>query len=161
MNKKKILPSALIATAVLLWTAVAPAAPAAPQFGTADEARAMLERAVAALKDNQATALKAFNDEKNKQFRDRDLYIYCFNAGDGKFTAYQSSMLLGVNVRELKLPPNDPVGQRAYDAIHDAPEGNFVTLEYQMPKPGTKQPATKQFLETRIGNQGCGITYFK
>jgi cytochrome c len=161
MNKKKILPSALTATAVLLWTAAAPGAPAAPQFGTADEARAMLEGAVAALKDNQATALKAFNDEKNKQFRNRDLYIYCFNVGDGKFTAYQSAMLLGVNVRELKLPPDDPVGQRAYDAIHDTPEGDFVTLEYQMTKPGTKQPATKQFLETRIGNQGCGVTYFK
>jgi len=161
MNKKKILSFDLTATAVLLWTAIASAAPAAPQFGTADEARAMLERAVVALKDNRATALKAFNDEKNKQFRDRDLYVYCFNVGDGKFTAYQSAMLLGVNVREFKLPPNDPVGQRAYDAIHDAPEGNFVTLEYQMSKPGTKQPATKQFLETRVGDQGCGVTYFK
>ncbi len=121
----------------------------------------MLDHAVAALKENQAAALKAFNDEKNKQFRDRDLYIYCFNVDDGKFTAYQSAMLLGVNVRELKLPPDDPVGQRAYDAVHNAPEGDYVALEYQMPKPGTKQPATKQFLETRIGNQGCGVTYFK
>jgi hypothetical protein len=161
VNKEKLLSRAMIAMAVLLWTAIASAAPAAPQFGTADEAHAMLERAVAALKDNQATALKAFNDEKNKEFRDRDLYIYCFNVGDGKFTAYQSAMLLGVNVREFKLPPNDPVGQRAYDAIHDAPEGKFVTLEYQMMKPGTKEPATKQFLETRVGNQGCGVTYFK
>jgi len=157
MNRK-ILASAAMAAALIL---PAVAAPDAQQFGTADQARAMLERAVAALKDNQAAALKAFNDEKNTQFRDRDLYIYCFNVDDGKFTAYQSTMLLGVNVRELKLPPDDPVGQRAYDAIHAAPEGDYVALEYQMPKPGTKQPATKQFLETRVGNQGCGVTYFK
>ncbi len=39
----------------------------------------MLERAIAALKANEAAALKAFNDEKNKDFRDRDLYVYCFS----------------------------------------------------------------------------------
>jgi hypothetical protein len=144
--------------AALLW---AGAACGAQQFGTADEARAMLERAVAALKDNQAAALKAFNDEKNKQFRENDLYVYCFNVNDGKFTAYASPMLLGVNIRELKLPPDDPVGQRAYDAIHDAPEGEYVTLEYKFPKPGTKEQAIKQFLETRVGDQACGVTYFK
>lgn len=121
----------------------------------------MLDRAVTALKDNQAVAIKAFNDEKNKEFRLHDLYIYCFNVNDGKFTAYESSMLLGVNIRELKLPPNDPIGQRAYDAIHEAPEGDFVTLEYKLPKPGTKEPVTKEFLETRVGNQACGITYFR
>jgi hypothetical protein len=35
----------------------------------------MLDRAVAALKANEAAALKAFNDEENKNFRDRDLSI--------------------------------------------------------------------------------------
>jgi len=50
----------------------------------------MLERAIAALKANEAAALKAFNDEKNKDFRDRDLYVYCFSLPDGNITAYQS-----------------------------------------------------------------------
>ena len=39
----------------------------------------MMERAIEALKANEEAALKAFNDEKNKEFRDRDLYIYCFS----------------------------------------------------------------------------------
>ena len=133
----------------------------ADQFGTPEQAKAMLERAVVALKDNQATALKAFNDEKNKQFRDRDLYIFCFNTADGKFTAYQSNMLIGLDIRELKLPPDDPIGTRAYDAVHDAPEGDYVTAQYKLAKPGTKVPVDKEFLETRVGNQACGVTYFK
>ena len=33
----------------------------------------MMERAIEALKANEGAALKAFNDEKNKEFRDRDL----------------------------------------------------------------------------------------
>jgi hypothetical protein len=133
----------------------------ADQFGMPAEARAMLEQAVTALKASQAAALKAFNDEKNKQFRNKDLYIFCFKLSDGKFTAYQNAALLGVNVRELKLPPDDAIGQRAYDVVKDAPEGDYVTAQYKLPKPGTKTPADKEFLETRVGDLACGITYFK
>jgi hypothetical protein len=71
----------------------------------------MLERAIAALKANEAAALKAFNDEKNKDFRDRDLYVYCFSLPDGNIIAYQSPVMIGTNVKELKVPPNNPVGQ--------------------------------------------------
>lgn len=156
MNKTRLAPA--VGAALLL---TAGAVFGADQFASPQDGRAMLERAVVAMKDNPVAALKAFNDDKNKQFRDRDLYVYCFSLSDGKFTAYESTMLLGVNVREFKLPPDDPVGQRAYDVVHDAPEGTYVTAQYKLNKPGTKVPADKEFLETRIGNQACGVTYFK
>jgi cytochrome c len=146
------------AALALLWSG---ASFGAEPFATAGDAKAMLDRAMAALKANEAAALKQFNDEKNKQFRDRDLYVYCFNIADGKFTAFQNDMMIGVDIRELKLPPDDPIGKRAYDAVHDAPEGNVVTIEYSFPKPGTKAAAIKQTLEARVGNQACGVTYFK
>jgi cytochrome c len=133
----------------------------AAELGTPEQGKALLDRAVAALKSNEAAALKAFNDEHNKDFRERDLYVFCFNLADGNFTAYESPMLLGVNIRELKLPPNDPIGQRAYDAVANAAEGSFVTIEYQFPKPGTKKNVPKESLETRVGHQGCGVSYFK
>lgn len=38
---------------------------------------------------------------------------------------------------------------------------DIVSLDYSFPKPGTKQPATRQSLETRIGNQASGVSYFK
>jgi hypothetical protein len=148
--------SALLALA-LLWSG---AALGAEQFATAEEARAMLDRAVTALKATEAAALKAFNDEKNKNFRDRDLYVFCFSLPDGNFTAYQTPLMLGTDVRELKLE-KDPIGQRAYDVVAGAAEGDVVSIDYSFPKPGTKQPATKQSLETRIGNQACGVSYFK
>ena len=50
---------------------------AEPQLASPADGKAMLERAIAALKANETAALKAFNDEKNKDFRDRDLYVYC------------------------------------------------------------------------------------
>jgi hypothetical protein len=50
----------------LVWVTVA----VAQEFGTAAEARAMLDRAVAELKVIEAAALAKFNDKDNKQFRD-------------------------------------------------------------------------------------------
>jgi hypothetical protein len=51
--------------------------------GTAAEAKALLEKAVAALKANEADALAKF-PKVDGGFRDRDLYVYCFNTTDGK-----------------------------------------------------------------------------
>jgi len=143
---------------VLAWSA---ASSAEPQLASPADGKAMLERAITALKANEAAALKSFNDEKNKEFRDRDLYVYCFSLPDGNFTAYQSPVLIGTNVKELKIPPNDPVGQRAYDAVAKAAEGEIVTFTYDFPKPGTKASALKETLEVRVGKQACGVSYFK
>jgi hypothetical protein len=132
----------------------------AEQFGTAEEARAMLDRAIAALNSNQARALSEFNNTKNTQFHDRDLYISCYNMADGKFTAFPSRAMIGADIREMKLE-NDSVGQRAYDAIKSSAEGSIATMEYFFPKPGADKPAPKESIEVRIGNQVCGVSYYK
>jgi hypothetical protein len=129
-------------------------------LGTAAEARAMLDRAIVALKADHGKALAAFNDAHNKEFRDRDLFVYCFNTGDGEFTAYEMSVLIGADIRQFKLY-NEPMGQRSYDAVHAAPEGTVVAVDYQMPKPGESKPSAKEALETRVGDQACGVSYFK
>jgi len=88
-----------MAAAALLWGA---AFAEAQQFGTAAEAKAMLDRAIAELKANEAAALAKFNDKDNKQFRDRDLYVFCFNTSDGKFMAHPNPALMGTDIRALK-----------------------------------------------------------
>jgi hypothetical protein len=146
-----------ITVLVLLWST---AWVSAQQPGTAEEARAMLDRAIAALKSDESTALSEFNDPSDKQFHHRDLYVFCYNLADGKITAYESPALLDIDVRTLALK-DDPIGQRAYQAVQNAAEGSVVTIDYNFPKPGTTEPVPKQTLETRIGNQGCGVTYYK
>jgi hypothetical protein len=132
----------------------------AQQFGTAEEARAMLDRAVSALKSNEVKALAEFNDPDNKQFHDRDHYVVCFNMSDGKITAYSGPALLGVDIRTLSLN-DDPIGQRTYDAIHEAPQGDIATVDYSFPKPGKTERVPKQFIEMRVGDEACGVAYFK
>jgi cytochrome c len=132
----------------------------AQQSGTAAEAKAMFDRAVAALKADKATALSEFNDKNNKQFHDRDLYVFCYNMSDGKFTAHPNPAVMGVDVRTLKFK-DDPFGQRQYDASKAAPEASVTIEDYDFAKPGTTEPVPKQSYITRIGDQGCGVGYYK
>ncbi len=132
----------------------------AQQSGTATEAKAMLDRAVVALKANQATALAQFNDKNNKQFHDRDLYVFCYDMSDGKFTAHTNPALMGTDVRTIK-DRDDPLGQRGYDISKGLPEAGLGINEYNFPKPGTTEYVPKVSFVTRVGGQGCGVGYYK
>ena len=76
----------VVGYAVALACVTAAPVPAA-QFGTPEEAKAMLERAVAAVKEDKAKALDMFNKLEGG-FKDRDLYVWCANASDGIVTAH-------------------------------------------------------------------------
>jgi cytochrome c len=144
----------LVASALATFLTFSVALAITQQFGTAEEARAMLDRA-AALKTNEAKALRDFNDTNNKLFHDRDLYISCFNTSDGKFTAAPSAML-GTDIRTFNVG-DDPIGQRAFDAVQATPEGTVVAMDFNFPKAG--KPAVKESLEARVGNHGCGVSF--
>ena len=58
---------------------------AAADFGTPEEAKAMLEKAVDAAKQDKAKALDAFNAGE-AGFKDRDLYVWCANASGSEPT---------------------------------------------------------------------------
>ena len=74
----------LISTALIwLWPAITTQA---AEFGTAEEAKAMLARAVTAVKNDEPKALAMFNNGASG-FKDRDLYVLCANASDGTITA--------------------------------------------------------------------------
>ena len=146
------------AALVLLWCAVLANA---QQSGTAAEARAMLDRAIAALKTEfKATALSEFNDKNNKQYHDRDLYVFCNSMSDGKVTAHPNAALMGTDARAIKVK-DDPLGQRIFDAMKGTPEGSVATVDYSYPKPGTTEPVPKESFVTRVGDQGCGVGYYK
>jgi hypothetical protein len=67
---------------------------------------------------------------------------------------------LGTDTRAIKIG-DDPLGQRIFDTIKNAPEGTVSTVDYKFPKPGTTDPVGKQSYVTRIGNEGCGVGYYK
>jgi cytochrome c len=154
--KRRILTSGLTTSALLLGCTLA----VAQQSGTAAEARAMLDHSVAALKANATTALAAFNDKGNKDYHDRDLYVFCYSMTDGKFAAHPNPAMMGTDVRTLKIG-DDALGQRIFDTIKSSPEGTVSTVDYNFPKPGTTEAVPKQSFVVRIADEGCGVGYYK
>ena len=129
-------------------------------LGSAQEARAMLDKAVAAVKSDQALALGMFNRGEGG-FKDRDLYPFCFRIGDGKQLGSQAATPTGIDVRTLKDPTGNMFGQELYAAAQK-PEGQITEVSYMFPKPGTTAPAVaKVSFVTKVGDLGCGVGYYK
>ena len=124
--------------------------------GSKSDARSCCRRA----QGRQGHRLSAFNDKSNKQFHDRDLYVFCQDISDGKFTAHPKPALMGTDGRALKFR-DDAIGQRVFDALQRTAEGSVATVEYNFPKPGTTEPVPKESYMTRGGDQGCGVGYYK
>jgi hypothetical protein len=102
----------------------------AAEYGTADEAKAMLEHAVAAVKENKTKALDVFNRGEGG-FKDRDLYVFCANTSDGILTAHP--YLKGEHLQDIKGKKGYPLGK---EILQNATEGTIKELTYWWPRPG-------------------------
>jgi len=129
------------------------------QFGTAQDARTMLDKAVAAVKADKAKALDMINKGEGG-FKDRDLYPFCFNLSDGIFVA-AIKQLLGTDVRMLKDPTGKVYGPELYAAAQK-PEGQITEVSYMFPRPGAdKTPVPKVTFVTKVSDLGCAVGYYK
>src|SRR5262245_39979505 len=129
------------------------------QLGTAQEARAMLDRAVAAVKADKLVALAKFHKGADG-LKDRDRYPFWFNLSDGKFVA-AIEQLIGTDTRALKDPTGKVFGPELYDAAQK-PEGQITEVSYMFPRPGADtRPVAKVTFITKAGDLGCGVGYYK
>jgi signal transduction histidine kinase len=130
---------------------------AAGQGGTPEEAKAMLERAVAAVKADQPAALKAFTAGA-EGFKDRDLYVFC-DGPDGMITAHGGNpAMVGQDARALIDKNGKKLGE---EILTVAVEGKFNVVEYVWPRPGETEPVQKASYVTKVADQVCGVGYYK
>jgi hypothetical protein len=124
--------------------------------GTGPEAKAMLEKAVAAVKVDKAKAIVMFNNGEGG-FKDRDLYPFCFQLSDGIEVAAPPSVR-GKDVRTLK----DPTGKAFGEELYKAGQSETISeVSYMFPKPGEATPSPKVSYVTKAGDLGCGVGYYK
>jgi hypothetical protein len=142
----------LLFTHASLW-AQAPAQQA--QFGSEQEARAMLEKAVAAVKTDKTKALEMFNKGEGG-FRNRDLYVFCANASDGVLTAHP--YLKGEYLQDIVGKKGYPLGK---EIMEKATEGKILEVTYWWPRPGSDTPLEKHTFYTKVGDQTCGVGFYK
>jgi len=129
--------------------------------GTSADAKAMLEKTVAAIKADKARTLDQINKGENGFFVG-DLYPFCFNLSDGLLVAVGNPNvkgLLGKDARTFKDPTGDVYGPRLYDA---AKEGQVNEVSYMSPKAGAdKTWVPKVSFVTAVAGLGCGVGYYK
>jgi signal transduction histidine kinase len=123
--------------------------------GTPQEAKAMLEKAVEAVKADKAKALDMFN-KGEAGFKDRDLYVFCANASDGIETAHPTHK--GAKLTDIKDSKGFAFGQ---EMMKTATEGKISELTYMWPKPDSKEPVQKLTYYTKVGDQICGVGSYK
>jgi Single Cache domain 2 len=149
---RNIMAAFLAGIAIMLFTARF-----AQAQGTAGEAKAMLEKAVAAVKADKAKAIAMFNNGEGG-FKDRDLYPFCFQIADGKILA-APERVRGQDTRALKDPAGKAYGEDIYKAA--AQDGKINEVSYQFPKPGESTPSPKTSFVTKVGDLGCGVGFYK
>ena len=145
-------------TPVAIAMAAALAATAAfaqAQFGTAAEAKAMLDKAVAAVKADKAKALGEFNAGTGG-FKDRDLYVFCAGP-DGLLTAHPA--LKGKQLTSIVDKNGKKLGE---EMAANAAEGKIAEVSYMWPRPGADTtPVQKVSYVTKVADQICGVGYYK
>jgi signal transduction histidine kinase len=104
-------------------------------------------------KDKAATIARINKGEGG--FRDRDLYPFCATL-DGNTTAHPTHV--GQNLKELKDKKGKAFGAEMFKV---AEEGKVKQVSYMWPKPGSKDPVEKLSYVTRVGDQVCGVGYYK
>jgi hypothetical protein len=147
-----------------LFAAAGSALAQQPDHGTAAEAKAMLLKAVAAVKADKTKALEIFNKGEGG-FRDRDLYVFCAQISDGKIVAQgnpnNAKQLLGQDQRTLKDATGKNFGMELY-AAGKKPEGQITEVSYMFVRPGPDpKPVPKVSLVTRASDLTCGVGYYK
>ena len=156
----KILKTVLPFAAVLM---IAGSVASAAESGTRDQAKALLDRAVAMLKADKYRALDLFTSGHGG-FKNKDLYVFCMGP-DGMLTGHPYYM--GGNLRQWKDSTGKAIGEEIF-AI--AKEGQIDEVTYKAPQPaGGKAGVTaeegdqvdKASFVTKVDDQICGVGYYK
>jgi signal transduction histidine kinase len=90
-------------------------------------------------------------------FKNRDLYAYCGNAGDGAITAHPT--LMGKKMQDIVDKNGKKLGEEMRTV---ATEGKLTEVSYMWPRPGADTtPVQKVSFVTKVGDQICGVGYYK
>jgi signal transduction histidine kinase len=128
------------------------------QFGTAEEAKALMEKAVTYLKVNgKDKAFEAFNNKKG-DFVNKDLYIFILDL-NGKILSHGANeKLIGRDMMATK----DKTGQLFIKKMVDlANEKGKGEVEYYWDNPVTKQVALKVSILEKVDDVIVACGYYK
>jgi signal transduction histidine kinase len=148
----------LIALLVFATLSIMPLQAATSEFGTKDEAVAMVKRVQEMFKKDGAEAtFKAVSDHSNKEFHDRDLYPYIYDLSGVCVAHGARPALIGKNLIDIK----DQDGNyliRTHIEIAKGPGSGWIS--YKWPNPLTNKIEDKTSYVEKMGDNyfvGVGV----
>jgi signal transduction histidine kinase len=147
----------IIAASIAATIAFAPAR--AAEFGSKEEAVAMVKRVQEQFKKDGADAtFKAVDDKSVKKYHDRDLYVFIYDLS-GKCVAHGARpALIGKNLIDLK----DQDGEYLIrDMIKIAKGPGTGWVDYKWPNPITNKIDDKSSYIEKMGNYFVGVGVYK
>ena len=150
----------LIRCTMIALLAIAPTlARADAAHGTADEAKAMVERAVAMIKQQGAEkAFAAIDDMDNKDFHDRDLYVFV-RSMDGNTVAHGANKgMIGHTSLDLKDADGKLYNKEMIDLANSKGSG---WVDYRWVNPVDKKIEQKSSFIEKAGDYVVGAGFYK
>ena len=129
----------------------------ADEFGTREEAAALLERAIALVRIDKNRALDLFTSGEGGLIQ-KDLYIFCF-APDGTVIAHHNIVGLNTFDNDFVDVQGTQLGKALFNAARAGGTGE-ATYQYERPTTGSDKAFTKTALMTRVAGIVCGVGYY-
>lgn len=146
--------------ALILFSALLSATACAAERGSADEAAALVKKAVAYLKANgKEKAFVEFNNPKG-QFVDRDLYIFVYGM-DGTNLAIgngNASKMVGKNLIEMRDADGRYIIKGFVELLNAKGKGWY---DYKWPNPVTKAVEQKSSYVEKVDDMIVGAGIYK
>jgi hypothetical protein len=146
--------SPVIGSLCAIMLIFAPHMASAAEYATPDEARALLQQAVAEVRLDKQAAFDTFN-RHDPRFYTPDLSVFCFNKSDGKITAHER--FLNWDVRDLYDVWGAPFGHLMFLW---ASQGKVAEIGYNGTRPGSSDLVPVIAYVTVVGDQTCGVNAY-
>jgi signal transduction histidine kinase len=100
--------------------------------GSAEEATALVKKAIAYLKDNGKEKVLAEINNPNGRFKDRDLYVFVFDMNGNSLAHSAMPKMVGKNVTDLKDADGKVLFKAYRDTVNTSGKG---WVDYRWPNP--------------------------
>jgi signal transduction histidine kinase len=130
----------------------------ATEFGTRDEAVAMVKRVQEKFKNEGAAATFKAVTEKDKAFNDRDLYPFIYDMNGVNVAHGANPALVGKKLIDLK----DPDGKFLIRELADVAKGPGAGwVDYKWPHPQSKKIEEKSSYVEKLGDYFVGVGVYR
>lgn len=132
----------------------------AAERGSREEAVAMVKKAAALIKsEGKEKAFAAISDTKNKDFHDRDLYIYVYDLNGTAVAHGNNPRMVGKSLIDLKDGDGKPMIRNMVDVVKSPAGKGWV--EFKWPNPVTKVVEQKAGYVERVDDLLVGSGIYK